>query len=79
MRGKPVRHHMPLETQFSLEQSIERLAILESVAAIDSLVRTHHRDCSRTNGVGNGLEVRLMHCFVVYVRADGFDCCSIDT
>jgi hypothetical protein len=56
-----------LESQLSLEQSIERLAILACVRIVDPLVRAHHRNTPGMHGILERPKIQFVHGLVVNV------------
>ena len=65
--------YVSLESQLIFQQPIQRLAILTTISAIDTLVRAHDTRDMCFYGVLEGPKIDFVHSAVVDVGGDGFD------
>ena len=64
---------VPLEPQLLFQQAVECLAVLATIASVDSIVGAHYRRNTAMHRVLERPQVRLVHSAVVDVRRDSLD------
>ena len=62
-------HHVALEVQLSLEDTVDQLIVLARPRSVDLVVGAHERGDSSFDGVGKRPKVQFMESAVVNVRA----------
>jgi hypothetical protein len=60
-----------LEAELILQDSVEQLGVLTSIAGIDLVIRTHDTGHSSFDGIGKRPCVDLVQCAVIDVARDG--------